>query len=316
SSESGIGVYGLGNHYASGCVGVGIGVRGMAGGGAITPRGYGVSGIVKGSTGAGVFGKNLPANGTIDSNFETVFSGAYAGYFDGNAVVTGTLTATVTPPSDSRLKKNVLDLEYQSTLTKLMQLRPVEYNMQQVLFDVDSTDENGNTVTYQVQRYDESTQFFQKTHYGLIAQEVKEIYPDLVYEGSDGYLGIDYTSLVPMLLKVVQQQQAEIENLKSERSNAPARTDNSVSRNAALFQNAPNPFNESSEIAFYLPESVKTAMLCVYDMNGKQLSQTVIKERGDAKFVVNGKSYSAGMYLYSLIADSQVVDTKRMILTK
>ncbi|MDR2684198.1 MAG: tail fiber domain-containing protein [Prevotellaceae bacterium] len=318
SSDNSIGVYGLGNHNYSECMGIGIGVRGMAGGGTITPRGYGISGIVKGNTGAGVFGKSLAASSTIDSNFETVFTGAYAGYFDGDAVVTGTLTATVVPPSDRRLKKDVVNLDELQTVNKLMQLRPVEYNMQQVLFEVDSTDKNGNKVTYQVQRYDENTQFFQKKHYGLVAQEVQNIFPDLVYEGSDGYLGVDYTSLVPMLLKIVQQQQTEIESLKnSERANAPKRNSNSeISRNAELFQNTPNPFNENSEIAFYLPQDVKNAMLCVYDMNGKQLSQNIIAERGDAKFVINGKSYAAGMYLYSLIADNQIIDTKRMILTK
>lgn len=30
-----------------------------------------------------------------------------------------------------------------------------------------------------------------RVHYGFIAQEVKEIYPELVYEDKDGILGID-----------------------------------------------------------------------------------------------------------------------------
>ena len=55
---------------------------------------------------------------------------------------------------------------------------------------------------------------------------------------------------------------------------------------------------------------------CVYDMNGKQLSQNVITQRWNSVYIVNGNEYGAGMYLYSLIADNQVIDTKRMILTK
>jgi hypothetical protein len=312
TSGTAIGIWGQGEYNSGiGCHFMGIGVRGLSGSTNATLTGaYGVSGLIVGNKGASIYG----AFGSTETPIPT---GLYAGYFDGNVVVTGTVTGTIISSSDSRLKSNILNIDYQQTLDKLLKLRPVEYSMQQVWFDADSTDQNGNAITYKVQRYNETSQVFQKTHYGLLAQEVKEILPDLVYEGSDGYLGIDYTSLVPMLLKVVQQQQTEIENLKQQRNNAPARTtDNSTNRNAELFQNAPNPFSENSEIGFYLPENVKNAMLCVYDMNGRQLSQTVIKERGNSTFVINGRSYGAGMYLYSLIADNQVIDTKRMILTK
>jgi len=274
---------------------------------------YGVSGLVDGTNGAGIYGR--------DNTSETAFQGKWAGYFKGNVHVDGTLTAVSINPSDSRLKKNVLDLDYQRTLDRIMLLRPVEYNMQQVTFEVaDSVDSRGEVVTTRtVNRYDETTAVFQNKHYGLIAQEVQRIYPDLVYEGSDGYLGIDYVSLIPMLLKVVQQQQVEIDQLKRNESaphNAPAKPQETTNQSAALYQNTPNPFNENTEIAFYLPQSVTNAMLCVYDMNGKQLSQNVITQRGNASFVVNGNKYGAGMYLYSLIADNQIVDTKRMILTK
>ena len=85
---------------------------------------------------------------------------------------------------------------------------------------------------------------------------------------------------------------------------------------ASLSQNTPNPFSEATTIAFTLPESVKDAMLCIYDMNGKQLEQITIAERGASSVQIEGYKYSAGMYLYSLIADGVVVDTKRMVLTK
>ena len=51
-------------------------------------------------------------------------------------------------------------------------------------------------------------------------------------------------------------------------------------------------------------------------MNGKQLEQIVIEERGSASVKIDGYKFEAGMYLYSLIADGAVVDTKRMVLTK
>jgi hypothetical protein len=54
----------------------------------------------------------------------------------------------------------------------------------------------------------------------------------------------------------------------------------------------------------------------IYDLQGTQLKQTVIPERGEGAYILYGSELKAGIYLYSLIADGQEVDTKRMILTK
>jgi hypothetical protein len=50
-------------------------------------------------------------------------------------------------------------------------------------------------------------------HYGLIAQEVREVLPDIVSgdDGENGTLGMNYSELVPVLVKAVQEQQAEID---------------------------------------------------------------------------------------------------------
>lgn len=83
-----------------------------------------------------------------------------------------------------------------------------------------------------------------------------------------------------------------------------------------LKQNNPNPFTENTVIEYSLPETVQTASLYIYDMNGKQIEQIALTERGESSVTVNGGHLSAGMYLYSLIADGKVIDTKRMILIK
>ena len=51
-------------------------------------------------------------------------------------------------------------------------------------------------------------------------------------------------------------------------------------------------------------------------MNGEQITGFDITERGSTSVTINGNTLSAGMYLYALVADGQVIDTKRMILTK
>jgi hypothetical protein len=51
-------------------------------------------------------------------------------------------------------------------------------------------------------------------------------------------------------------------------------------------------------------------------MNGVQLKSYPVVERGKGNLTIQGSEFSAGMYLYALIADGKVIDTKRMILTK
>ncbi|MDR2684658.1 MAG: tail fiber domain-containing protein [Prevotellaceae bacterium] len=245
-----------------------------------------------------------------------------AGFFLGDVKIQGgelTIGTTVYT-SDKRYKKNIAVLDGQSTLNSVLSLNPVKYNLKQQYFTAGNSAEDAQ----QHELYSENSQMYKKQHYGLIAQELQQLYPDLVYSDSLGYLGIDYIGIIPLLIQSIKELNAKIEHLENTNAQAApmqvsanmAAAQEIINRNAELFQNTPNPFNENSEIAFYLPQSVKSAMLCVYDMNGKQLSQNIITERGDAKFVINGKSYAAGMYLYSLIVDNQVIDTKRMILTK
>jgi hypothetical protein len=262
--------------------------------------------------GAGVFGAKT------FQQAERNFTQAYAGFFAGNVGVEGSVTATAfTLSSDARYKQNITDLKQNETYQNVLLLNPVEYNLRQRYTEY--TDSTGNIAELEV--FEEGSQLLQKKHYGLIAQEVRELYPDLVYEDGDGYLSVDYVGIIPLLISSVKELKTEIDELKKEGSapsKAPQQTQQEelINESAALFQNTPNPFNESAEIAFYLPQSVQNAMLCIYDMNGRQLSQNAITQRGNASFVVNGSQYGAGMYLYSLIADNRIVDTKRMILTK
>jgi hypothetical protein len=95
-------------------------------------------------------------------------------------------------------------------------------------------------------------------------------------------------------------------------------TDESLTRNdlATLSQNAPNPFNKSTSIGYYLPQTVQTATLYVYDMNGVQIKSIPVTSKGKGSITINGNELRPGMYLYTLIADAQEVGTKRMILTQ
>lgn len=267
---------------------------------------YGVCGIVKAtvSKGAGIYGSN---DGTTQ-----MASGRYAGYFQGQTKVNGSFYATtVTQTSDARLKANVTGInEY--ALLKIRELRPVQFNwLEEALEDDDDN-----------KHLSEDTDFKRK-HYGFLAQEVQKLYPELVYADAEGYLGINYTELIPLLIQSVQELSEKVELLESGNTDNTARKPSRVKSSASdiqyeavLYQNNPNPFSANTEIEYQLPLSTKTASLYVYNMNGLQIAEYPISSFGTGSVTISAGDLDAGMYLYSLIADDQVIDTKRMILTK
>lgn len=126
-----------------------------------------------------------------------------AGYFNGNIDGTGTFNYT----SDRKLKKNIQPLS--GTLDKIMLLKPSSYQYR--------TGEFG------------SMTLAKGNHFGVIAQDLQEVFPDLVstqtftQKDKSGtlteqmdYLAVNYNELIPILIKGMQEQQALIRALQSE----------------------------------------------------------------------------------------------------
>ncbi|MBR3021907.1 MAG: tail fiber domain-containing protein [Bacteroidaceae bacterium] len=282
------------------------GVYGIAGN-ASSGKSYGVFGTLSGSNnGAAIYGTS--ALGEIEGNNLT---GRYAGYFRGNVIVNGTVNGMTISPSDYRLKENVETLPT-TTLDNIRKINVIQFNYKQREVD----DAKGKTIGL----YEEDSPILTHKHYGVIAQELQKIYPDLVIEGEDGYLSVNYVELVPLLIQSVQELSAKLD--EAQKSNArrdDGTTDIADAGNSLkteLFQNTPNPFTENTVIPCTIAENVTTAMLYIYDLNGKQIDQHFVEGRGKTSVTIAGHSLDAGMYLYSLIADGRVIDTKRMILTK
>ncbi|WP_343635776.1 tail fiber domain-containing protein [Fluviicola sp.] len=80
-----------------------------------------------------------------------------------------------------------------------------------------------------------------------------------------------------------------------------------------LDQNVPNPFAEQTTIHFSVPETVKKAQIHFYDGNGRFMNSVEITERGLGSITVFGSDLSTGVYTYTLVADGQVVATKKMM---
>ena len=173
------------------------GVYGSAGGGNYG-RNYGVYGMLLTGDqyGSGVYGTN-------DDTPEPLTS-RYAGYFRGNTYVNGNFNAeSMFNSSDARLKTNIVAIRTDA-INKLNELRPVQFQWQQVeeIITVD-------TVTIKTPHFSSDIDFDIK-HYGLLAQEVQKIFPDLVKEDGTGYLSVNYIELIPLLIQAVQELSSEL----------------------------------------------------------------------------------------------------------
>jgi hypothetical protein len=111
--------------------------------------------------------------------------------------VNGKLKTTgINETSDERLKKSIL---------------PIEKPLQMI--------EDLRGVTYYWRRDEFPDQEFEADmQYGLIAQEVEKVLPELVATDSEGWKSIEYSHLVPILLEAIKEQQELIKNLKTQSS--------------------------------------------------------------------------------------------------
>ena len=107
--------------------------------------------------------------------------GSFTVYTEGGAVVS----------SDMRLKKNISTLD--QGLKKIMKLRPVYF------------------------QYRTQAESDQQNRIGFIAQELQKTIPELVkLDDTSGYLYVNYTGVIPVLVDAMQEQQKEIDSLKSQ----------------------------------------------------------------------------------------------------
>lgn len=274
---------------------------------------YGVAGNLYGTQGgAGVYG-------TIGGVFVNPAS-QYAGYFYGNTTIYGDLRVNeIITPSDIRLKENVEPLcEMGSALENVLRMNTISYNYK--LREL--SDEEREAGDAEITIHDKKMAAIR--HYGLSAQELQEIYPDLVYEDEEGYLSVNYVELVPVLITAIQELKEEVDELKGtgnvRRSpNADNETSSvsstAFSRGNILYQNMPNPFNGQTTIRFSLAESTQNASICIFDLQGKLLKELPVSS--DMKQItVNSYELGKGMFLYSLLVNGQEIDTKKMIISK
>lgn len=146
----------------------------------------------------------------------------------GDVNITGTYKTT----SDIRLKSNIQNLNNINCLDKIKSINGKSYNkksypiqnkeqeIQNLIKHGKINESDANLVLSEM--LEEETKL-STIQFGFIAQELKEIFPELVKEDSNGYLSIDYMGLIPVIIEamkeqqnIIKKQEIEIEELKEQ----------------------------------------------------------------------------------------------------
>jgi len=111
-------------------------------------------------------------------------SGAVTLNLDSTITVTTVNAGTVNTTSDERAKKDITPIT--GALNKVQQLGGYSFTLKE-------TDEKSS---------------------GVIAQEVQKVMPELVQEGAEGLLSVQYGNMVGLLIEAIKEQQTQIDELK------------------------------------------------------------------------------------------------------
>jgi hypothetical protein len=80
-----------------------------------------------------------------------------------------------------------------------------------------------------------------------------------------------------------------------------------------LNQNVPNPFAESTEISYLIPNDFTRAQIVFFNDKGLVIKSIDIKQKGAGALTVFANDLSDGIYAYNLIIDGVTVESKKMI---
>ena len=140
----------------------------------------------------------LKISGTGTSEFTSHLKAHCLGVGTNPSGTTGEIRATndITAyySSDERLKENIIELD--NALDKVNNLRGVS-------FDWKTLSDEEKTTIHSHEGHD----------IGVIAQEVKEQYPELVEERDNGYLAVDYKKLTAVLIQAVKELSEKVDKL-------------------------------------------------------------------------------------------------------
>jgi hypothetical protein len=197
--------------------------------------------------------------------------------------------------SDARLKTNIQKLD--QPLDKIAQLQGYTYSFKK--------GEKTERVFPEGQKI------------GLLAQEVEKVFPEAVYKDNEGYLGVDYNSLIPPMLEAIKTLKTQMDFTKElvQAKILSTRQEMAVleEQGFSLKQNYPNPASQGTSIVYKMPSGT-TGVIAIHSLDGKPVKTITDIAPGGGVATLSAADIKPGLYLYSLIVDGEIVATKKMVV--
>ena len=231
--------------------------------------------------------------------------------------------------SDERLKRNIININ-SSYLSRLKRLHGKFYE-KQIASEADRRKEvetmiaqgkisKENAQSALAEPFNLSGSKAYKKEFGFIAQEVKELFPELVEQDTEGIYAVNYTGLIPVLVEAIKELQAKVEALESQgqisfkSGEATTTNEKILDTEEYLSQNVPNPVNGNARIDYTLPEGTTSAAIAFYSINGTQVKNIPLDVYGrKGSITVSSADFASGLHIYKLIANGVVVGTKKLV---
>lgn len=240
-----------------------------------------------------------------------------AAFIEGSMEYTGALYDV----SDAKFKTNVLAID--NAMEKINRLQPKSYSFAHSNFP--------------------ALNFGNEYEYGFIAQELEEIFPELVkdcilpvnpYNQNEPaliepfeYKAVNYIGLIPILTKALQEQHATIStqnliinNLEKrlsviEQENKMHLSSTSKSEAAWMEQNSPNPFSTTTTIRYSIPQDAISSTILIADLTGNVIAQYPVST-GQGTLNISDLHLVNSNYVYTLIVDNNIIASKLLTVAK
>lgn len=296
-----------------------FGLRGVAGN-CTSGYNFGVLGALQGSqAGAAIFGT------TSGKTLGLSVDGRYAGYFDGNVKVTGSLQGDVVNSADVNAKNTQTLRPINSALDGIASANPFMYIVRTQVPDIgtgivlDSATQTGT-----VAPISDPVAPFGKSYYALDVNAVKQSFPALIIKDAQGNEYVNYTQLVPILVQAIKELKTELDDLKEAVASSGTRKVNAATNIAtntldegwgSISQNTPNPFTGQSTVRVSVPDDASDAYIDILTLNGASVKRIPVSN-GLSEVSLSSFEFAPGTYLYTLVVNGKVSETRRMIVNR